>query len=177
MNNIELSIKQINDSISLLNLPLISKYRVFTFVGSTQGAANLTPLFNIQEMIGRYIVIKSFRFDYYVEAQPFADIELTDGVTTTQEFLARGARINRVFDEDTGIQVDFRINGSPTGIFGNIAGGLSYPADLNLDNIFYKTPEKIQSMTMRLIGGLLDSPGTGVVAAVTAKVTFECYIL
>lgn len=178
MSNFELQIKQISDSLSLLNLPLISKYRLYTFVGSTAGAAPLTPLFNIQELQGRTLVIKSLRFDYYVEAEPFADIELTDGVTITQELLIRGARINRVFDEDTGMQIDMRINGAPIGIFGNNAGGLSYPADLNVDNVFYKHPEKIQEISIRLTGGLLNRPGpTGAVVAVTAKVTMECYII
>lgn len=175
-SNLEISIKQLNENLSLINLPLISKYRVITFHGTTNGLP-LTQLFNIQEIIGRTLVIKSIRFDYYVLEQPFSDIELTDGVTITNELLQRGARINRVFDDDTGMQFNFKINGSPAGIFGNLLAGVSYPADLNLDNIYFKFPEKIQTMEMTVTGGLLDSPGTGNRLPQTVKVTMECYLL
>jgi len=177
-NESELTIKKISDSFSLLNLQLISKYRVYSFLGSTDGSTTLTPLFNPEEIIGRTLILKSFRIDYYVTLEPFSDIELFDGIVKTQEYLVRGARILRVFDEDTGMQVDMRINGAPIGIFGNLSGGISYPADLKLDNIFYKHPEKVQSITVRLIGGLLDRPGPqGVVVPVTGKVTIECYLI
>lgn len=175
-NDFEISIKQLTDNLNLINLPLISKYRVITFHGTTNGLP-LTQLFNIEEIIGRILVIKSIRFDYYVNEQPFSDIELTDGVTITNELLQRGARINRVFDDDTGMQFNFKINGSPAGIFGNILAGVSYPADLNLDNIYFKFPEKIQTMEMTVTGGLLDSPGTGNRLPQTVKVTMECYLL
>lgn len=162
--------------INAYNLPFISKYRVFTFHGSTDGALPLTPLFNFEEIIGRVLIIKSLRFDYYVKEQPFNDIELTDGGNTYIEALQRGARINRLFDEDTGMQIDVRINGAPIGIFGNNLGGVSYPADLYLDNIYYKTPEKVQDMTVRIAGRIFDSPN-GALVYVTVKVTMECFLL
>lgn len=162
--------------INVSNLPLIAKYRVFSFHGSTDGLLPLTPLFNIEEIRGRVLIIKSFRFDYYVTEQPFYDIELSDGVNTYLEPLQRGARINRLFDEDSGMQIDMRINGAPIGIFGNNLGGVSYPADLYLDNIYYKTPEKVQDMTVRIAGRIFDSPN-GALVYVTVKVTMECFLL
>lgn len=165
--------------IDLLNLPFKSHYKVYTFAGETVGA--LDALFNMQDLVGRYIVIKSMRLDYYVADDQVDQIALFDGVVANRETSDSFCRINRVFDiYDDSMLIDMQINGSPVGIFGNNAVGVSYPADLFLDNIYYKFPEKIQTWTMSVNGNLFDTPSTDVghtAVTVHVKATFECYLI
>ena len=62
------------------------------------------------------------------------------------------ARIERVFDFITiGTRINLSINGARSSMFSATGAAGGYAADLFLDNIFYKYPEKLQSLELSLI--------------------------
>lgn len=162
--------------LNLLTLPLVSQYRVYVFAGTTN-LSTLDLMFDLNEVRGRYIVIKSIKIDYYRDpgGSAIADIAFSDG---TNEDLATSVRINRVFDlSDTSMDIKMKINGTDCGIFGNNVSNVSYPADLFLDNIYFKYNSKVQDWSFRVNGGLATAPDDNTLCVVFAKVTIECYLI
>lgn len=173
-------LKKIADALEIFSLPMKSEYRIFCFFGDTTGLANLTPAFDINQILNRYLIIKSFKLDYYVDGDQIDQIALFDGATANRETSGQLTRINRVFDiYDQSMLIDMRINGVPIAMF-NAVAGFSYPADLFVDNIYYKYPEKINQWTLGVAGSLMDTPSVDVgqnAVTVSVKATIECYIL
>jgi hypothetical protein len=163
------------DVLKLLALPLISEYRCLAFSGPADGTV-LTPSFDITLFNNRYIIIKRFAiYNYYPESG--VDIFMSDG---TVEAIGGNYRINRLFDAfANSTSVRMSINGNVLPIFttaGVIAQG-QYPADLDVDNIFYKYPEKIQQFGIQVWTTLVDDLQAVSEVNPSIKVVLECYLI
>lgn len=163
--------------LDLLTLPLISKYRVLVFFGTSDGD-ELNLGFNINDLIGRSVVIKSIRLVPYAR-ENVEDFFVNDGVVSNTETIQARQRLTRVIDDFTASTIiDFLINGVPIGIFPSTGDG-GYPADLHLDNIYYWYREKVQTFTVAVNSNVYTglesgSLGTG---GFFIKVVVEVYIL
>lgn len=164
----------------LLDLPLKSDYRALLWHGLADGS-NLTLAFNINDLVGRYIVLKSFAI-YPYTSQATEDFYVEDSGNTEQwaETIPAGFRMNRVFDSfDEGTKVALLFNGIPSNIFFNvgIVLGVGFPLDISLDNIYYRFPEKIQLWDIQVNArAIIDLQG-GLDGSPQVKVVCECYIL
>lgn len=165
--------KRLSETLSIFNLPLISKYKVFSFSGRANGAL-LSLNFSIDEILGRLVTVKSIRIiPYYFGVGN--DIWLFDGVTNSVEATYNNQRIVHLLDDFvSGTKIDFLINGGNTGIFPDT--GVLYPLDINLDNIFYKYPEKIQSINFQITSNVINDLTTGALVNPNIKVLVECYV-
>jgi hypothetical protein len=172
--------------LNIFSLPLISKYRVIVFYGTADGSA-MNQGFNIADFQGRIIILKSFRMiPYSPDGEGgVVDFYLDDGVNpVSQETIFDGGRLPRFFDFfGTGFSIDLRINNTSTSIFSNVQGGGGfYPGDLWIDNIFYKFPEKVQSLELFIQGLMINdisvNPyGAGEKINPDYKVVIECYLI
>jgi hypothetical protein len=132
------------ESIDLISLPFISTYKNLTWSGAANGTA-LVPGFLIGDIQNKVMVIKSFKVTNYYAANS-VDLYVNDGVTTNAETVVAGARIDRLFDAYAGgTTINFRINSSPVSFFQGL-----FSADIDKENIFYKCPYTIQSLTLAI---------------------------
>lgn len=163
---------------SLLELPLISKYRVVCFTGETDGTL-MTQQFQIQDFLKKSMVLKSIKLIPYASDDAIEDFYITDGVDTWNEVITNRGRLTRVIDSFTNsANIDIRINGVPIGIFPQPVGvSAVYPMDLFVDNIYYHYPENIETFTISIDGLIVNDivAHTGVVCNMVVMV--ECYIL
>lgn len=166
----------------MLNLPFISKFKVFQFSGLADNN-NLTPNFNLVDIQSRYLVIKAIKIVPYY-ANNSIDLFLTDGVTTNSETIPANLRINRLFDVyDYGVQLSVIINGSRIDMFPTEvaivppAADGNVPMDLDLDNIYYKFPEKISSFDIALDGRICEDIEGNAQAVPNVKVFVQCYLI
>lgn len=166
--------KKLKESLSIFSLPLISQYKVFSFHGRADGT-DLTLGFNIEDIVGRILVLKSLKiYPYYFGTGN--DIWLFDGVTNSVEATYNNQRINKITDDlVAGTKIDLFINGGLCNIFLNT--GIKLPLDISLDNIFYKHPEKIASISMRVTSSVINDLTTGALVNPNVKVVVECYLL
>lgn len=165
----------LKESLDLINLPLKSQYKILAWQGTSDGTL-LTPQFDVNILIGRSIVIKSFRIiPYYPPGlNPMIDIAFSDGTTET---IPNSSRINRLFDVGTvGTGVTFLMNGTNV-IFDSLIA-LPLPLDLWIDNIYYKYPQRLgtNAITLSVDGDVVTDLSLGTVAACTVKVIVECYL-
>ena len=164
------------DISNILELPLKSQYRALTFTGLADGSL-LTPDFNIQDLQNKIFVLKSFKIiNYY--SDDAIDISLTDGANTFNETIPADYRIDRLFDrsfDSTGIK--FSINGTPINIFSQTNGLGSYPADLDLDNIFFKYDSPLIDLNIQIWTVVLGDIETPTNQIPTVKVLVECYLI
>jgi len=179
--------KKIDLALDLLTLPLISKFKCLQFNGLADGTP-LVPNFSMLGIAGRYFILKAIRIvpEYSGGGNTFVDFYTTDGVSVFREFLPGNTRINRLFDVSSfGTTFDFLLNNSSTDIFPLFAPivppfvGGNVPLDLDIDNIFYKYPEKIESIGCSVnarIFGVID-PVLPVESTPNVKVFIQCYLL
>lgn len=175
-NIIDQELKDLKGGLSLLNLPLISQYRVLLFTGLADGT-DLSLGFNLENVAGRTIVIKSFKIYPYYNGNG-VDLSLNDGAGTVyNELVYNLSRINRIFDDFVSSGTfRFIINGVSIPIF--LQEGLpGYPIDLQLDNIFYLYPEKIETLSMQIVGNTIQDLTTGALVRPNVKVVVECYLI
>lgn len=177
--------KKIKGNLDLFSLPLISQYKLFCFNGLADGSL-LVPNFIPADVQSRILVLKSFKIvPYYpVGAGTHQDFYVTDGATTNQELLPGNCRINRIFDVySTGTVLSVFINGSAVQIFPTSAPIVppfvtgNVPLDLDIDNIFYKYPNKITSFDLSVNSTIFNdliTPGTTVPMV---KVFVGCYLI
>ena len=166
--------RDLKKSFELLNLPMISQYKVLAWGGTANGAL-LAPQFDVNILLNRLITIKSFRIVPYYPAglAAYTDVFLDDGVTQTVEVIPPSSRINRLFDvATTGTGITFRINDNPV-LFDSLVA-LPLPMDLWLDNIYYKHPTPVSTLDVAIIGNVVTNLQTGAVAAPLIKVYAEC---
>jgi hypothetical protein len=164
--------------LDLLSLPLISQYRVLSFTGVSNGI--LVNNFDPAVVFGKYIVIKSLKVYPYANGN-VVDIFLDDGAGNVfKETQIVNSRLNRIFDVSVGgLDLQLFFNGSNISFsqrFGTLVE--PYPLDLNLDNIFYRFPEKIQ--TIQMIANALiytDMQAGAGTAACQLKILMEIYVL
>ena len=170
-------------ALDIFSLPLISQYRFYQFSGRADNSL-LTPNFNLADIQNRILVIKGIKIvPYYEDAS--IDLTLSDGVTVNNETIPANCRINRIFDVyDYGCQLTVIINGGAVPLFPQevvivppFADG-NVPIDLDLDNIFYKFPERITNFQMRLDAQIFESiVGGGAVDNPLVKIFVQCYLI
>lgn len=177
IESLEEANEELSNKIDLVTLPLKTAYKVLMWYGLGNGAAPLTPSFNIQEIQGKVITIKAVRIFNYYNADAI-DLWLDDGAgTNNTEEIETGYRINRLFDRwGSGTQIQFVINGAPISTFAQAAGVSHYPADLDLDNIFYEFPSKVQTWDVTVFTEILEDLMNKTVSSPLVKVMVECYI-
>jgi len=160
--------------LDLISLPLISQYRVLVFFGRADGS-DLTPSFSIDTLTENYFVLKSLKLIPYADAD-IIDFYVSDGTTDNEETIVARQRLTRVVDDFlVGAQIDFKINGTPVGLFDTLPDA-GYPMDLELDNIFYLYPEKLETLTLN-ITGIVYSLNVNTTSNPFIKVVVECYSL
>lgn len=166
-----LAIPERPDIKGLIDLPLKSEYRILEWDGRADG----TDLafgggFAITDIQKRVMIIKSFRLIPYYSADGI-DFNFSDGTTET---VFNNTRINRLFDFITaGTNIDFILNDIPLVMF--MAD--DYPADLFVDNVYYKFHEKIQSIAVRVNMRVVQDLSTGAAATPNVRVVVECYLI
>jgi len=161
--------------LSIFSIPLKSQYKVLLWHGRADGTL-LTPGFNLQEITEKNIIIKSIKFYPYAFG-PFIDFFVTDGVTDWEETIPTLARLDRLFDNfNTSTLVKCTLNGAQFPAFVNQAIP-GYPMDLELDNIFYKYPEKVSSWTWTIEGEAFNDINSAALDNPLIKVVVECYII
>jgi len=164
---------EIKKSLELINLPLISQYKVLAWQGVSDGSP-LAPQFDVNILDGRLITIKSFRIIPYYNAGLAAkvDIAFSDGTTET---IPASSRINRLFDVGTlGTGITFQLNGSNI-IFDSLIA-LPLPLDIWIDNIYYKYPQRISNINLAVNAQIVANLATGAQETSTIKVIVECYL-
>lgn len=168
----------IEQALNLFTLPLISQFKYYQFSGRADNT-NLFANFNLADIRNRYLIIKAIKIVPYYEV---ASIDLYMGVDS--ETIPALARINRVFDVyDFGSLLTVEINGVAQPIFPsevlnigpNVGGNI--PLDLDIDNIYYKYPEKISTFNIRLDSQIFSNIETGAVDQPLVKVFFQVYVL
>lgn len=171
-------LKEVKESLTILSLPLISQYRVLTWYGNADGVNLFLPAFDINSIIGRYIIIKSIEFvSYYVNNS--VDINFSDGTTET---IQAGVRVNRMFDTWSNFALGahlFRmtINGNLIPFQITAEQGVP-PPDFKIDNIYYKYPQKLESMNILYGTEIMESNvGAGTPVHPNVKIFVECYLL
>jgi len=171
------TVKKEDQELDLMRLPLISQYRVLVFFGTADGSV-FSQGFNINDLIGRTIVIKAVRLIPYARVNT-DDFFVNDGAVSNTETLPARARLTRVVDDFTSSTIiDFLINGVPIGIFPTSADG-GYPADLHVDNIYFWYREKVQTFNVAVTSNVyIDlEAGTLGTGGTFMKVLVEVYIL
>ena len=172
--------KQDEKELSIFSVALQNQYRLLSFEGLADGT-NMTPQFDIQELRGKELIIKSIRLIPYAPGGGgIVDISLTDGVSTFIETLGGNIRLDRItdlFNEGTSIRI--LINGTPCPIFSqnfsNATG--QYIPDLWEDNIFYRYPAKLEQISCAIFSTVtnnLVTPGASVV--LNMRVLIGCYL-
>jgi len=164
------------ERIDLVSLPFISEYKILSWRGAANGGA-LTPAFTIGQIQNKIMIIKSFSiYNYYHAAS--VDLYVNDGITTNAETIPALGRIDRLFDTYTGgTTINFRINNIPVSFFQS-ATGISFPADLDLQNIFYKFPFAVQSIDLGITTVIFSTiVGAGATANPDVKVIMETYLV
>ncbi len=167
---------------SIVELPFKSRYRVFCWFGSADGT-NLTQGFDLGDVVGRAVVLKSFSIYPYTDAA-VEDFFVEDSGATEQwsETIPTLTRVNRIFDQyNLGTFIKVLVNGIPLGIFSsdvNPAGPIpvGYPLDLSLDNIYSKFP-KVQTWDIQITARHASSLQTPAYVVPNVKVVCECYLL
>src|SRR5690606_18540889 len=90
---------------------------------------------------------------YVPDPGTIIDLSLSDGADTFAETLAANVRLDRVTDLfNAGTAIRFRINNTLVGIFSTVFTNTTgqYIPDLWEDNIFYKFPEKVNSLELAI---------------------------
>jgi hypothetical protein len=165
---------KITDTVA--DLPLKSQYKLFMWYGQANGA-NLTPAFQPVDIQSRIVVIKAIKIVPYYNAEA-ADFFVSDGVDFWTETIPLLTRMDRVFDlYSTSAQIRIIINGAAVPVFTYDNTLVGLPLDLDLDNIFYKFPEKIQSWDVSVAAEVYDLANPPVAVTPLVKVLIECYLL
>lgn len=167
--------KYLDSELNIFNIPLRSKYNVLMFNGRADGT-DLTAAFNVNQLEGRELVLKSFRIIPYYFGDAI-DISLDDGAgTVLNETIFSNLRINRIFDDFvSGTRIELIINGNTVDMFPG--GNQFFPLDVWFDSIMYKHPSKITSIAVRVLSRVCNDLTTGALVAPNVKVMIECYLV
>ena len=176
INNEDLLIPGRPEISSIVDLPLKSQYRVLHWYGLADGT-NLTQGFQINDLVNRYVVLKSFKITAY-GVGVFVDFYVNDGVVSNVETIPALTRINRLFDSyEQSAAISMVINGSPLGMFNSIAPLVQFPLDMDLDNIFYLFKAKVQTWEIQVNASVVDDIENNTRVDPNIKVVCECYIV
>jgi len=172
---------QEDKELSIFSVALQKTYKLLSFEGLADGTA-MTPQFDLEEIRGKTLIIKSIRLIPYANgAGAITDISMNDGgATTWSEALGDNVRLDRItdlFNEGTAIRL--LLNGAPCSVFSQVFTNATgqYIPDLWEDNIFYKFPAKLQTISMAIFSTVADdlvTPGASV--PVNMRVLLGCYL-
>ena len=170
-DKLEICFPEREDELDLLSLPFKSTYRVLSWQGAADGTL-LTPDFNLVDIIGKLLVIKSIKLIPYYSAAA-VDMYVNDGATTNAETVPINARIDRLFDVfGQGTLLNLRINGGPVNLFNAV-----FPLDVDLQNIYFKYPEKIQDLTLQVTALVIMDLEAATTQNPNIKVNMEVYLI
>ena len=170
-----------DENIPLNELPFKSKFRALLFYGTADGSS-LSKAFDVEDIKRSLIVIKSFRIIPYTVAA-VKDFFVEDSGATEQwtETIPANCRINRVFDlYNLGARIDFLINDVPLFFQTKDSSGVpvdGYPVDLFIDNIYFKYPERIVELDLKITAKVFTDLLAGTTANPLVKVIVECYLI
>lgn len=178
MDSLDKRLSNLEKMFEAFSIPLIGEYKVISFHGNANGTPlTLSGGITIADMQNRIFVLKSIRLIPHYSAAG-VDISLTDGVTVTNELTSLDQRIERVFDFITiGTRINFSINGARSSMFSATGAAGGYTADLFLDNIFYKYPEKLQTLAVSVDTRVIQDIEVPAQATPRIKVIIECYLI
>lgn len=166
--------------LDLFSIPLISQYRCLVFDGLADGS-NMTPRFDTQTLNNKIMVIKSIRLIPYA-SNDIVDFYVSDGgALTFKETIPINIRLNNIldqFNERTGIRI--LINDVPVPFLTTVQTAATgfYPADLWLDNIFYKYEFPVNNMTVSVFSTVVDDPSNPAASVIVNMVVLiECYLI
>lgn len=161
-------------------VPMKSQFRLLEFYGAANGNF-LNQFFNPQSLIGRKLTVKAIKvMAYYLGAA--VDFNLFDGVTNSVENLVLDTRINRVFDNYSfPCNMELNINGAANEFFqapfpAIVAGQSNSWIDLDIDNINYQYPEKIESLNFSVNASIIHNCLTGAISIPNVRVFVQCYL-
>lgn len=163
--------------LTLQQMLLRSQYRCLTFYGAADGAADLTPNFNIADLQDRYLIIKAVRLVPYCD-QAYVDFVVAEAGVTWTETIPITGQVNRIFGTyPDSCSIIMTINNIPNKMFSQVATENSYPADLQIDNIFYLHPEKLVNWTFNVDMNLINNLETAAESNPNIQVVVECYLI
>lgn len=185
MNNTDKAEKALGSALSLITLPLISRYRYLQFNGLADGSL-LTPNFDMRDLQNSVLVLKGIKIipEYVGGGAVNQDLYLTDGVTVNQELIPGNTRINRLFDDSAyGTTLRFFINESVVPIFPQftpivpplVAGNV--PLDLDIDNIYFKYDAKVNSIGVSVDAQIFNVLNVPAAVTPNVKVFIQCYLI
>lgn len=166
-------------------IPLISQYRMFTFYGAADGT-DLAPNFVPADIVNKYFVLKSIQIECYYpsDAVTNEDFFVSDGGGSVfSESILGAYRIDRLFPQygNSGL-LSLMINGSASPLF-TINPGIvppfpvgNIPLDSKIDNIFYRYPDKLTSLNIRLNAIIFRQLQAAITVNPNVKVYLECYL-
>lgn len=170
-DSIKICFPERESDLDLLTLPFKSTYRVLSWQGSASGVL-LTPDFVLGDLVGKFLIIKSFKIIPYA-SNTVVDMYVTDGITINQETLPNTSRIDRLFDLfGSGTFINLDINGGPVNLF-----NATFPIDVDLQNIYFKFPEKLQDITLRINARIFQNIITSAVQIPNLIVNMEVYLI
>jgi len=166
--------------LSIFSVALQSTYKLLSFEGLADGSV-MTPQFDLNEIQGKTLIIKSIRLIPYAPAGgAITDISLDDGASTFVETLGGNIRLDRITDYFTeGTAIRLLLNGSPCTIFSTVFTNTTgqYIPDLWEDNIFYKFPTKLQTIELAIFSTVSDNLVTPTASVIpNMRVLIGCYL-
>ncbi len=177
------SLLSLKDSLETFALPFKSQFKQLTF----QGLANnldLVKNYNDDDLRGKYILIKSIKvIPYYINASQ--DISLTDGVNNFIETIPQSIRVNRLLDNFFANSfLTILINNAPLNLFTSLNQSIiplnplhlvNYDLGSEIDNIYFKYPEKVDSLSVRFLGEMLSTFNPQTEDNLYVRVYIQCY--
>lgn len=166
--------KKLSKYLEIFNLPLTSQFKMLLWTGTANSTA-LTPAFNLQDIIGKIITIKSIKIvPYYSTAGGGIDVSFSDGTTET---IPQNVRIDRLFDRygANGTVMNFAINDTILPIMRDVAT-IGFPLDTYIDNVYYKFPNPVANITMSVLATVCDNLVTNSSVNPFVRVVVECYL-
>lgn len=166
-------------NLDINTLPFVSEFKILSFKGLTN-FTDLTPQFNINEISGNRIVIKSIKFIRYSN-ENFNFLNWYKGnLDSFNLLLANVGSIllptefcNEIFN--TSSQIEFSINDRNIIFKNNTNEGYGLSKDYN--NIFAYFPEKIQKINFKINSQMCIDVTTATMDIFPIKVIIECYLL
>lgn len=165
-----------------------ANYKVLCWHGYGNGTL-LTPIFEINQIYGKRLIIKRIKFHYYAASgvDPYYRVKATHEVNGTgeayYEFIPLASRITdiqglEVFGE--GLKPEIKINDVPLGLFtmNNNPTNFGFPLDLDIDNINYEFPSPVESIDLSAVFSMYDqTPSDGSMQTdIKLKVIMEVYL-
>lgn len=173
------------ENLNLFTLPLISKFKYLQFNGIADGT-RLVPNFNMADLQGRILILKGIKIVPYYPPGGVVnqDFYVTDGATVNQELIPGNTNINRLFEDfGYGCKLSVLISGYSVDIFPQytpivppLVDG-NCPLDLDIDNLFYKYPEKIESLNISVDAQVFNVLNVPAQIVPYVKVFVQCYLI